>query len=538
MSVMNTTAIDIKNHGRNKTVYGYLSELSHKSKALYNHAQFYIRNVQSGLKKSPEERTANETEVLHYVFTGLQKANRTKESKFRKKLMKSLGCHWKMAMLLKQGELFKYPSSESPYLDYNRLDAVFKENDDPVYYNLPAQANQQVLRKVFLTWKSFYKALAAYKRDPSKFKAVPSRPGYHRGSYGNVYLTNQICRYHCTGEKGYILIPGMEQYICTGNACSDKYVKTEIRYVHGHFRILVTFQKEINEMKIPEHPVRILGIDAGLDNFMSCTPNTGRHPFIYDGSYLKSMNAYYNKRMAKLRSALTEGMDGPCHVMTKRMMSVTDKREACIRDYFYKVAHHICRICKDEQIEVIVYGHNDNWKQDAGLGHTNNQNFVCIPYARFFQILRTTAVKYSIAVVETEESYTSKASLIDEDDMPVYVKGDGHIYSFSGTRITRGLYRTNGTDINADINAAGNIIRKVYPYAFNGFDFSALTSTVERFSAQDILNKLEYKHRTGMQRTRSVQRTWKHNDRVQQKKLYIELFRNKKDTQYKSELSA
>ena len=533
MPIMHTTAIDIKDHGRYGTVYGRIAELSRRSKALYNHAQFYIRNVQTGMRKSPEERTANETEVLHYVFTGLQKANITKENNFLKKLRKQIRYHWKMAALLKQREPFKYPSSECPYLDYNRLDAIFKENDDPLYYDLPSQSNQQVLKKAFKAWKSYFESLASYKKDPSKFRGRPKRPGYKKVVYYNIYLTNQICKYHCSGGKGLVLIPGTDTYICVGKECYDKYVKTEIRPVHGHFRLLITFSKKGEAIKAPKRPKRILGIDAGLDNFMSCTPNTGHSPFIYDGAYLKSMNAYYNKRMAKLRSALTEGMDHPCYTVTKRMMSISDKREACIRDYFYKVAHHICRICKEERIQVIVYGHNENWKQEINIGHVNDQNFVCIPYARFFQILETIATKYHIAVVKTEESYTSRASLIDGDPIPVYKKGDEHIYSFSGTRIKRGLYKTGDICINADINAAGNIIRKVYPHAFDGFDFSALITAVERFSAEDILNKLSYKQRSAYKRKRSAQRTEDHNARAQKKKVYINLFRKKKDTQLK-----
>ena len=137
---------------------------------------------------------------------------------------------------------------------------------------------------------------------------------------------------------------------------------------------------------------------------------------------------------------------------------------------------------------------------------------------------------YDIAVVKTEESYTSRASLIDCDTIPVYKKNDKRIYSFSGTRIKRGLYKTDDICINADINAAGNIIRKVYLHAFDGFDFSALTTTVERFSAGDILNKLSYKQRSAYKRKRSAQRATKHNARAQKKKVYISLFRKKKDT--------
>ena len=53
----------------------YFSDICCRSKALRNTTNFYIRNTYTGIMKSPEERTHNETEVLHYVFTGIQKYN-------------------------------------------------------------------------------------------------------------------------------------------------------------------------------------------------------------------------------------------------------------------------------------------------------------------------------------------------------------------------------------------------------------------------------------------------------------------------------
>ena len=67
-----------------------------------------------------------------------------------------------------------------------------------------------------------------------------------------------------------------------------------------------------------------------------------------------------------------------------------------------------------------------------------------------------------IRVVVCEEAIQSKASSIDEDQIPVY--GNDVTHTFTGKRIKRGLYRSkNGILMNADINGASNIIRKVYP---------------------------------------------------------------------------
>ncbi|HLI71049.1 MAG TPA: IS200/IS605 family accessory protein TnpB-related protein [Ktedonobacteraceae bacterium] len=106
------------------------------------------------------------------------------------------------------------------------------------------------------------------------------------------------------------------------------------------------------------------------------------------------------------------------------------------------------------------------WKQEANMGKRNNQNFVSIPHARFIAMFTYKAELVGITVKVTEESYTSKASLLDLDPLPVRNNGDEK-HKFSGKRVKRGLYRaSDGRKINADINGAGNIIKKVAPDAF------------------------------------------------------------------------
>jgi putative transposase len=86
-----------------------------------------------------------------------------------------------------------------------------------------------------------------------------------------------------------------------------------------------------------------------------------------------------------------------------------------------------------------------------------------------------------------EESYTSRASLLDLDVIPAYKKGDTTKHTFSGKRVRRGLYKTDrGLFINADINGAGNILRKEYPYAYDGQELSYLYETTKVVSYTDI----------------------------------------------------
>jgi transposase len=115
---------------------------------------------------------------------------------------------------------------------------------------------------------------------------------------------------------------------------------------------------------------------------------------------------------------------------------------------------------------MLVIGKNDGWKQAITLGKRTNQNFVFVPHARFIAMLTYKAELVGIQVQITEESYTSQASFLDGDPLPVYDPAN-LAPVFSGKRVKRALYRaSDGRHLNADINGAYNIMRKVAPDAF------------------------------------------------------------------------
>jgi len=69
-----------------------------------------------------------------------------------------------------------------------------------------------------------------------------------------------------------------------------------------------------------------------------------------------------------------------------------------------------------------------------------------------------------IEVILREESYTSKASFIDNDFIPEFSPENQGKHKFSGKRVKRGIYRTSaGKRINADVNGAYNIMAKHFP---------------------------------------------------------------------------
>ena len=208
---------------------------------------------------------------------------------------------------------------------------------------------------------------------------------------------------------------------------------------------------------------------------------------------MKSLNRWFNKERARLISELTSGSDSRHSVKdSKRLDAVSRKRDERIRDFFYKCAHFICRRAAKDGVEVIVIGHNKGIKDGVGFRKKDNQNFVCIPETKLIRILENVSARYGLPVVVTEESYTSQASVMNLDEIPVYGKEGADKVTFSGKRVKRGRYRTkDGYELNADVNGAANIIRKAYPDAFKDVkDFSYLWKTTEAVGYRDIYKVL------------------------------------------------
>ena len=194
---------------------------------------------------------------------------------------------------------------------------------------------------------------------------------------------------------------------------------------------------------------------------MTATSNgTGTLPFIVNGKPLKSINQYYNRTKAILQSYI--GDKGT----SKRILKLTHKRNNMVQNYLHHASRFVVNYCQKHNIGKIVIGKNKNWKNGINIGKRNNQHFVSIPFNTLIQQINYKAEEVGIQTIITEESYTSKASFLDNDHIPVYEKGIKH--KFSGRRVKRGLYKSmNGRLLNADINGSYNILKKAIPDVFN-----------------------------------------------------------------------
>ena len=135
--------------------------------------------------------------------------------------------------------------------------------------------------------------------------------------------------------------------------------------------------------------------------------------------------------------------------------NITLKRNNRVSDYLHKITSMFINYAVSKGISDVVVGYNKEWKQGINIGRVNNQNFVGIPYYKLLNMLTYKCELHGISLTVTEESYTSKCSFLDGESLCKHEL-------YCGKRIHRGLFKSSdGSLINADVNGALNILRKV-----------------------------------------------------------------------------
>lgn len=348
------------------------------------------------------------------------------------------------------------------YLNYYDINKIMIQTQQPDYVALPRKVSNQTLMALDRNWKSFFKSIRDYKKNSSKYYNTPKPPKY----------LHKICgRFLTTYEKGAISKTYLKNNIISlsGTNIKLKTKQTNINQVRivpllDQYVIEVIYTKE-DVIKLSDNQ-KYLSIDLGINNLATITTNIKKiKPLIINGKPLKSINQYYNKHNSELKSILEKRNKKK---QSKQLNKLTIKRNNKINDYLHKASRHIVSLAKEKEINTIIIGKNENWKQNSNIGKKNNQNFVNIPHSRFISMIRYKSEKEGINIILQEESYTSKASFFNLDEIPTYKKSLEEKYSFSGYRVKRGLYKLKDDKrtINADVNGSYNILRKAIPNAF------------------------------------------------------------------------
>lgn len=341
------------------------------------------------------------------------------------------------------------------FSNYYLLDKVLK--DTPEYKSLPAKVAQQTLINLEQNWRAFFAAIKEWSKQKNKFTGKPSLPNYKSksGRHLVVYTAQAVSQRLL--KKGLIKLSGT----CL---CFPTKVKPEelaqVRIIPNSCCYVIEVVYDVETPTLKEDSQRIAAIDLGLNNLATLTSNQPWfQPILINGHPLKSLNQFYNKVRASLQKQAKK---------SQRLTRLTHSRNNLVNDYLHKVSSFLVNKLASEKIDTLVIGYNQDWKRGSNLGRRNNQNFVSIPHSRLVGMLTYKCEKVGIKVVLQEESYTSKASFLDQDNLPVYEEKTTKKTGFTGKRICRGLYRTkSGKIINADVNASYNILRKAFPEAFS-----------------------------------------------------------------------
>lgn len=322
--------------------------------------------------------------------------------------------------------------------------------DMDCYKECGSQAAQKTIQLVGKMWKSFFKANKDYQKNPEKYLGRPKIPKYLPKDGRQVYMLKNI---QCSlqDELFRISYKPFNQYTVRTHAQGKL---MQCRFVpKGEYYIMeIVYEIEVPECN--ESIDRICSVDLGVENFITVVNNFGEKPFIVKGSEIKSVNQYFNKKKAELQSDLKKktGMD-----WSKRLEKLTNKRYEKIKYLMHCISKKLVDYCVLYNVDTLIIGLNKKWKQENG----GMQNFAYIPYDLFIHQIKSKCEQNGIKCIETEEGYTSGTSFLDNEE-PMKENYDKQ------RRVYRGLFVSkSGKTINADVNGAYQIMKKVVPDAFS-----------------------------------------------------------------------
>ena len=351
-----------------------------------------------------------------------------------------------------------YPSLKELFLQYIEENKQFTtlfyriicEFSKLKQYSVNSKIVQNIVDKLKNDWTSYWGLLKA-KKDKTYNKEI-NIPTYKK-KYNLVEYNNQVMSKKKL-KLGYIGTDKMQQGIKIAKKHQELNCKC-FRIYEKHDKLVceLIYEKDITKV---EKTDKVASIDLGLENLFTIAFNYNKKGISIKGTKLKAINQYFNKLKASLQSML------PNQQYTSKLINqLMYKREEQLRNYIGYYTNQLIEILKKEKISKLVVGYNKEWKQNINIGKANNQNFVNIPFRKILDILRYKLEENGIECKEQEESYTSKSSYLDNDNIPTYHKGNSQEYLFSGKRITRNLYQSKqGKIINADLNGALNILKK------------------------------------------------------------------------------
>ncbi len=363
---------------------------------------------------------------------------------------------------LKSKNLYNYANyiirqefiKHNKWIKYNELFQLVKESE--AYKDLGSNIGQGTLRMLDKNWKSFFVTIKDWSKNPTKYLGKPKLPTY-KSKDGRFILSLDSNKIKLKNNYIYFAWKPFKKF----NNKFKTNAKNKIlqcRFVPKGSHYIMEIIYEINIPTSKDIVEQVASIDVGVDNFVTMVNNIGVKPIVIKGGIIKSINQYYNKKKSEIQSKLriVNKKD-----WSKSLQKLTDKRYEMIKYQMHCISKYIVDWCVLYGVDTLIVGHNDNWKQN----NKGMQNFTYIPYDLFIKMLNYKCENNGIKLISCEESYTSGTSFIDNEN-PTKKNYN------KNRRVYRGLFiSNNGTKINADVNGAYQIMKKVIPNVFaNGIE--------------------------------------------------------------------
>jgi len=417
--------IKSNNKKSNKTLFRKIDDYCYAAKNLSNTVNYIITQSQRINRKLKEGEVLNSTEksLIYQLNCGILEYNKSRSDKAK----------------------LRYIDERNGYI----ADAYFLSwylKGKNVYREMPyATCSQICIQEKCREWKSYYRALREYQKNPEKFMGYPHKPGYLDKNKGRGWIVITYQNFS-VNDDGTVRMPKFLE----GIHIKARYKKVkQIRIQSSNKQIKIQLMYDAEKTVLKDRS-KVMSIDLGVDNLMTVVMNTVDTPVIINGRPVKSINQFFNKKKASLQEIAKKSneLDN-----TQRMNRLTEKRNKKIKDYLHKASRKIVNIAKDRGIGTIIIGNNRGWKQEVSMGKKTNQNFVSIPYSMLINMITYKAALLGIEVKVVRESWTSGTSYLDKETPDA-------IHYDKSRRISRGMFKSNGGKlINADVNGAYQIMK-------------------------------------------------------------------------------
>ena len=339
------------------------------------------------------------------------------------------------------------------YINYYDMNKEFKTHEN--YKMCMSQPANCTLRLLDKNWKSYFEAIKDWKVHPEKYLGMPKLPKYlPKDGRFNWMIPNNSCLYDYENGEVYFRLRKLQGYHwksrCLGRLIQVRFVPHD-----NYYAMEICYEIEVEDIGKDRVSKRIAAIDIGVDNLVTMTNNIMESPIIINGKPLKSINQQYNRQKAKIQSDL---MKRNGQHWSNKLETLSYKRNQRIKNYMHNTSAFIIKWCVEHNIDTLVVGKNDTWKQEK----KHMQNFISIPYEMLLGQLQYKCENAGIKYIEVNEAYTSGTSYLD-NEAPIKENYNKE------RRIQRGLFQAKDMLINADVNGSLQIMRKVFPDSYTGY---------------------------------------------------------------------